>query len=421
MINITNLSNGIRVICEEMTYLRSVSFGLWVKVGSANEDEYNNGISHMIEHMLFKGTKNRSAKEIADEMASIGGNLNAFTSKECTSYYTRTLDEHIYKAIDIISDMILNSNIDESDLEKEKGIIIEEIDMYDDSPEDLVHEMLQKNIWNRHPLGYIISGEKENVRSFTRKDIIDYMLKHYVAENIVISLAGNFSSKEILPILEEKFGEIPSNKNLSETTVPEYNKCIYTKTKDIEQVHLNVAFDSISYLSEEKYTLSIVNSILGGSINSRLFMEIREELGLTYSIYTYGSSYKDAGLFHVYAAMNPSQTELVFDKIIEVIEKLKAEGITEDELIKTKEQIKTELIINSESTQSRMNTNGKSIICRGFITPLDDTIKKLNQVTTKDIKEFLEKYFNYSACSISLVGNLAEININKLEDKWKSL
>lgn len=421
MVNIKQLSNGITVVLEEMTYLRSASFGVWIKVGSSSEDNSNNGISHMIEHMLFKGTKNRNAKQIADHMARIGGNINAFTSKECTSFYAITLDEHLPIAIDIISDMLTNSLIDSKELEKEKGVVIEEIDMYDDSPEDLVHEMLQKSIWREHPLGYIISGDKDTVRSFTREQIIDYMNQYYVASNMVISLAGNFKEEEVLGLLEDSFGKIPVGEPKNQMIAPIYHKSIYTKSKDIEQIHLNIAFESIDYNSEEKYALAIVNSIIGGSINSRLFQNIRENHGLTYSIYSYGSSYKDAGLFHIYAAMNPSQIEIVIKMIFENIEELKKDGVTDEELAQTKEQIKTELIMGSESSKSRMNSNGKSIMNRGAITPLDETIERVNQITREDIINYLNKYYDTSRCSISLVGNLNEVNVERITGQWNNL
>ncbi|BCN31456.1 M16 family metallopeptidase [Anaeromicropila herbilytica] len=421
MVNIKKLSNGITVVLEEMSYLRSTAFGVWVKVGSANEDKSNNGISHMIEHMLFKGTKSRTAKQIADDMARIGGNINAFTSKECTSYYATTLDSHLPIAIDIISDMLLNSTISEKELTKEKGVIIEEIDMYDDSPEDLAHEMLQKNVWREHPLGYLISGDKETVRSITREQILDFIDKYYVASNIVISIAGNYNEEEVLQLLENSFGSIPVGEPSKRVSIPVYNRSLYSKNKDIEQIHLNIAYDSIDYNSEDKYALAIVNSILGGSINSRLFQNIRENHGLTYSIYSYGSSYKDAGLFHIYAAMNPTQTEVVFDKIFEVIEEMKREGVTEEELAQTKEQIKTELIISSESTKSRMNGNGKSMMNRGRVILLDETIERVNAVTRDDIIRYLNQYYNSNMCSISLVGNLDEINLERIKEKWNNL
>ena len=416
MTNIQQLSNHITVITEKLPYLKSASFGVWVKVGSVNENDKNNGIAHMIEHMLFKGTKSRTAKQIADEMAKIGGNMNAFTSKECTSYYSTTLSEHLPIAIDIISDMLTNSLIDEKSLKKEKGVIIEEINMYDDSPEDLVHEMLQQRVWKNHPLGYLISGTKKVVRSVTREQILDFMDTYYVGENMVISLAGSFDEKEMIALLEEKFSAIKARSERQGFVVeaPTYNQVICKKDKDIEQLHCNIAFDSISYLSNERYILTILNSILGGSINSRLFQKIRENSGLTYSIYSYGSSYRDTGLFHIYAAMNPSQTETVIKKIKQILNDLKKNGVLAEELSMTKEQIKTELILGSESAKSRMNSNGKSMINRGKIVSIEEVLSGIESVTLEAVHDFAKRYFDLSKASISLVGNLKEIDLKKI-------
>lgn len=417
MTNINQLSNGITVITEELPYLRSSSFGIWVKAGSANEDDGNNGIAHIIEHMLFKGTKSRSAKQIADEMAKIGGNMNAFTSKECTSYYATTLSEHLPIAIDIISDMLMNSLIDEKALKKEKGVIIEEIDMYDDSPEDLVHEMLQQRVWKDHPLGYMISGTKKVVRKVTREQILDFMDIYYVGENMIISVAGNFNEAEILKLLEEKFGVIKANSAIEQQKAgrPEYNRVICKREKDIEQMHCNIAFDSISYLSNERYVLSVLNSIFGGSINSRLFQKIRENSGLTYSIYSYGSSYRETGLFHIYAAMNPAQTSTVVKKIFQIINEIKKKGVTAEELQMTKEQIKTELILGNESAKSRMNSNGKSMINRGRIIPMEELISGVEKVNLEDILDFANRHFDLKKASLSLVGNLKDIDLKAFE------
>ncbi|MDD4113302.1 MAG: pitrilysin family protein [Herbinix sp.] len=407
MTNVSTLSNGITVVMENMPYLKSASFGVWVRVGSANEDESNNGIAHMIEHMMFKGTNNRSAKQIADEMARIGGNINAFTSKECTSYYATTLSEHLPMAIQIIGDMLNNSLIDEKALKKEKSVIIEEIDMYEDSPEDLVHEILQQRIWKGHPLGYMISGRKRTVRKVSREQIIDFIDTFYTGENIVISIAGNFDHQEILALVEEEFGRI---KPMTNTDIliekPQYNKVVVKRDKDIEQFHVNIAFDGISYLSEERYTLSVLNSILGGSVSSRLFQKIREEAGLAYSIYSYGSSYKDTGLLHIYAAMNPNQKDTVIKKIHSIIESLKKKGITVDELSMTKEQIKTELILGSEGARSRMNANGKSMLNRGRLVSLNELLEGIDSVSLEDVKGFANKYLDISGLSLSLVGNI---------------
>lgn len=410
MVNRKVLSNGIQVVFETMPYLRSAAFGIWVKVGSSNEDNDNNGISHIIEHMLFKGTKNRTAKQIADDMARIGGDINAYTSKEYTSFYAVTLDEHLDIAIEIIGDMFLNSLFDEAALEKEKGVIIEEIDMYDDSPEDLVHEMLQMKVWEKHPLGFQISGTKKAVRAVTRQQLLDFMAKYYVSKNMVISVAGNFKEDKIMEILEEQFAKVPEGPRQPYCSMPIYKPTIYTKEKDVEQLHLNIAFDSIVADSKDKYTLTILNAVFGGSINSRLFQVIRENLGLVYSIYSYGSAFKQAGLLHIYGAMNPVQLEPVVQNVFDVIEDLKVNGITEDELLMTKEQIKTELIMGNESAKNRMNSNGKSVMLRDTITPLEETIRKVNEVSAEEIIAFTRTYLGKEKCSFSLVGNLDNID-----------
>lgn len=416
MHEIKKLSNGITVILEPMDYLQTASFGVWVKVGSCNENKDNNGIAHVIEHMLFKGTQKRNSRKIADDMAKIGGNVDAYTTKECTSYYTTTLAEHLEAAIEIISDMMLHSTFERYALEKEKGVIIEEIDMYDDSPEDLVHEMLQQVIWKDHPLGYIISGTKENVMKLTSEEIKDFMNQYYVANRMIISLAGKFNIDLAMEWLEAAFGSIPTNTEQMKTIAPMYTRSFYCKEKDVEQIHLNIAFDSIPYDHEDKYILSILNSILGGGINSRLFMKIREELGLAYSIYSYGSTHEQAGLFHIYAAINPSQTETVLEAIFEVIEELIVDGVDEDELTMTIEQIKTDLVMSSESGKSRMSSNAKAMMCRGFVIPMQEILDRLNAVSVDDVVQFAKNYLRREHASISLVGNLEDVDVNKIKE-----
>ena len=415
MANINVLSNGITVVTEVLPFLKSASFGVWVRAGSAYENETNNGIAHMIEHMLFKGTTTRSAKQIADEMAKIGGNINAFTSKECTSYYATTLSTHLPIAIDIISDMLLNSLIDEKALKKEKRVILEEIDMYEDSPEDLVHDMLQQSIWDKHPLGYLISGTKKVVRRVSREQILEFLDTFYVAGNMIISVAGCFDESEILKLIEAKFGRIKEGKPVEyKKEKPGYKRVICKKNKDIEQLHCNIAFDSISYLSEERYTLSVINSILGGSINSRLFQKIRENSGLVYSIYSYGSSYREVGLLHIYAAMNPVQAPVVVKKIFQIVNEMKKKGVTADELAMTKEQIKTEIILGNEGAKSIMSANGKSLLNRGRVIAIEELIEGIDRVTQKDILNFANNYFDIKNASISIVGKLEEIDLQAM-------
>lgn len=421
MVSVRKLSNGITVVLEEMNHLRSVSIGIWVKVGSAFETKYNNGISHMIEHMLFKGTKTRSGKKIADDTGRIGGNMNAYTGKECTAYYVTTLDEHLNLAIEILGDMIKNSVFETSDIEKEKSVIIEEIDMYEDSPEDMVHEMLQKEVWGNHPLGYIISGEKETVKGFSREELIDFKNRNYIAKNIVISIAGHYKEEEVMEALETHFSEIPNPNITRNITTPIYQRCFYTNPREIEQIHMNLAFDCINHSSDEKYPLAITNAILGGMDNSKLYQTIREELGYTYSIYSYSCPYEKAGLFHVDAALNPSKLSRVFEKIINIIEDLKRTGITNEELVQMKEQIKTELIIESESTRNRMENNGKFLLNHEKVISIDETIRKINLVTKEEIHEFMNRYLNPNLLSMSLIGNLSKSNIDIMKELWDGL
>lgn len=420
MTNVHYLQNGITIVLEPMNYLRSVSIGVWIRTGSVDEDERNNGISHVIEHMMFKGTKNRTAKQLAEDMSELGGNMNAYTSKENTTFYVTTLDSYLEKAVDILSDMLCNSVFLEKDIQKELEVVMEEIDMYHDSPEDLVYEMLQKEVWKGHSLGYIISGEKEIVSKFTREQIVSYWKEHYIAEKMVISIAGNIEEQQTIELLKKAFITIPTKieekqkMNLEQRyhfRMPSYKKpmysvCKYQKKMDIEQVHMNLCFPCIDYYSEERYPLSILNAILGGSENSRLFQRIREEKGLVYSIYSYESMFATTGLFHIDVVLNPCKYKIVLDEIMQVIKELKEYGVTKEEIHRVKEQIKIELIIGTESTRNRMDGNGRSILRRGKIIPIDETINAINQVTEEQIMIFLNKYIQQEKCSISLVGNL---------------
>lgn len=420
MTNVHYLQNGITIVLEPMNYLRSVSIGVWIRTGSVDEDERNNGISHVIEHMMFKGTKNRTAKQLAEDMSELGGNMNAYTSKENTTFYVTTLDSYLEKAVDILSDMLCNSVFLEKDIQKELEVVMEEIDMYHDSPEDLVYEMLQKEVWKGHSLGYIISGEKEIVSKFTREQIVSYWKEHYIAEKMVISIAGNIEEQQTIELLKKAFITIPTKieekqkMNLEQRyhfRMPSYKKpmysvCKYQKKMDIEQVHMNLCFPCIDYYSEERYPLSILNAILGGSENSRLFQRIREEKGLVYSIYSYESMFATTGLFHIDVVLNPCKYKIVLDEIMQVIKELKEHGVTKEEIHRVKEQIKVELIIGTESTRNRMDGNGRSILRRGKIIPIDETINAINQVTEEQIMIFLNKYIQQEKCSISLVGNL---------------
>lgn len=412
MINVVTLNNGVKVVMENIPFVRSISFGIWVKNGSRYENLESNGISHFIEHMLFKGTENRTAKDIADEIDAIGGQINAFTSKESTCYYTRTLDSHFDIALDVLADMFFNAKFDETDIEKERNVIIEEINMYEDTAEDLVHEILQYNIWNENSLGYPILGTKESISKFNTKTFKDYFKNNYRTDNTVIAIAGNFNEDEIVKKINKYFGSFASPENKRENTFNKtYNPIIVKKEKDIEQVHMAMCFPSISIGDEQSYALAVLNTIFGGGMSSRLFQKIREENGLSYSVYSYNSSYSDTGIFTIYAGLNPSQTEQVINLAIKEVNKLFTDKISEDLLSKTKEQLKSNYLLSLESTSSRMNSIGKSQLMLNRILSQDEIIQKVDAITLNDVDNLIAKIFNLEDMAFSAVGNIKGIDI----------
>lgn len=415
---IKQLSNGIRVVLEPVEYLRSVAMGVYIKVGSAYEEQSNSGIAHMIEHMLFKGTFRRSAKQLAYEMALLGGDINAFTTKETTCFYGKVLDEEIMKLVDILADMITSSVIDEESLRKEKGIVLEEIDMYDDSPEDLVQEMVQKLVWDGNPLGFVISGEKKIVSNLKREDIIQFMKEHYVAENMVISVAGHFDIDKVVEEIENKFSKVSREKRKVCLDIPVFKPSIKYIDREIEQIHMCMAFNCVDYNSEEKYALTLVNSILGGSINSRLFQQVREEMGATYSIYSFGSSFEKAGLLQIYSAMNSNQVETVMGQIKFIIDDLISNGVTEEELLEVKQEVRSELLMSRESSKSIMSSNGKNMIHRGKVLPVSYLISKLEDVGMEEIHNFIKSYLKIGQAGITFVGDISSINVEKINKMW---
>ena len=416
MINVRELSNGIKVVIETVPNVRSVALGIYVRCGSAYENERNNGISHMIEHMMFKGTSKRTAKELARETALLGDDMNAYTSKEITCFYARVLDEHLPAITELLSDMFLHSVFSEEDLEREKSIILDEIDMYDDAPEDLVQEQIQKLVWKEHPLGYIISGTKENVLRITRQELYEYWKKYYVAENMIISIAGNIDERTAFDLMEKYFAEIPrENSSLTMTDQwkagiipPHYASGKDYFDKDTEQVHLCLGYPGISHDAPENHTLAILNNIIGGSSCSRLFQQIREDKGLCYSIYSYGSSYSCTGTYQIYAAMGEENVKAVYNGIMDVIKELRMHGPTSDEMEQTISQIRSELLLARENTHNRMHNNARNLLYRNRIISVDETMEGLLKVTRNDIYDFMDRYLDSTLVSVTMAGNFSE-------------
>lgn len=406
------LKNGIKVIMEKIPYIKSVSVGVFINVGTKDESENNNGISHFIEHMIFKGTEKRDAKDIAKEIDNLGGQMNAFTSSEYTCYYVRVLDKHLTTAVDILSDMLNNPKFSEEDIANEKRVILEEINMYLDSPEDVVFDMIHEIMFKGTPLSFPVLGTKETVKNLDRKTLIDYYNKYYRPDNMVITVIGNYNEKEIIDILNNYFSRKPSCKNIvrdKSSSLPSLKPCILGKQREFEQVNFCLGTEGIKRDNEEKYSLYIINNFFGGSVSSILFQKIREERGLAYSVYSTPVSFKNAGIFTIYAALSNKEILNVARLIKEEIIKFKKNLIGKSDLLKLKEQLKSSYILEMESTFDRMLEIGSSELLTGDALTLEEVLNKINKVSLDDIKKVTEKIFDSSKFNIAYVGNISNI------------
>ncbi|SFA41632.1 Predicted Zn-dependent peptidase [Parageobacillus thermantarcticus] len=402
MINKYTCKNGVRIVLEQIPTVRSVAIGVWIGTGSRNETEQNNGISHFLEHMFFKGTKTRTAKEIAEAFDSIGGQVNAFTSKEYTCYYAKVLDEHASFALEMLADMFFHSTFVDEELQKERNVVLEEIKMYEDTPDDIVHDLLSKACYANHPLGYPILGTEETLRTFTGDSLRGYMADYYTPDRVVISVAGNVDESFIQQV-ESYFGSFTAKRKAGGSPAPSFQPQKLARQKETEQAHLCIGFNGLPVGHPDIYTLIILNNILGGSMSSRLFQEVREQRGLAYSVFSYHSSYQDSGLLAIYAGTGSNQLDLLFETIQETIDKLKEDGITEKELKNSKEQMKGSLMLGLESTNSRMSRNGKNELLLGRHRTLDEIIEEINSVTVEKVNELARRIFAED-CALALIS-----------------
>lgn len=410
------LNNGIKIVSEYIPYVNSISIGIWVKSGSRYEDADNNGISHFIEHMLFKGTKNRSAKRIAEEIEELGGQINAFTGKEATCFYVKLLDEHYKIGIDVLSDMILHPKFSIEDIEKEKSVIQEEINMYEDSPEDLVSDILSTATWNEDSLSFPILGTTNTIKNMSQEKILNYFNTTYVPNNVVISVAGNFNEKEIIKSLEEIFsswnGKSKSKLILSS---PYINQKIITRNKDIEQIHIALTLKGIELGNDKLYTLLAINNYFGAGTSSLLFQKLREESGYVYTIYSFPSSYKNCGIFNIYFALNEQYLENAIHLIQTEIHNIIKNKMTDNEIKKAKEQLKGNYILGLESISSRMFGMGKSELLLENIFEPKEILNKIDSITRTDVFEMIDNIFNNGIYSAASVGrNITEDKLNKI-------
>lgn len=404
MVKIKTYENGLRVIVKEIEYLKSVTMGIMVGIGSAYETPEENGISHFIEHVNFKGTTTRSSFEISDEIDSIGAQINAFTAKDVTCYYIKCIDEHTEKSFEILSDIFLNSIYPEEELEKERTVIIEEINMTEDTPDDLCIDKLATAFFGNSGYGATILGPMENATRFSRNDIFNYKKKYYSPANTVISFAGKVKFEDVLKMVEKYFNDFKGEgapKPLIDSNYYTNDVCV---EKAIEQAHIGLALPSIEITSPERSASLCLSSVLGGGMSSRLFQSVREKRGLAYSVYSFMSSYKETGVLYVYAGINPKTVKSAYDCIIEEINSFSQNGITLKELNRAKEQIKGSTALSSESTSSLMMSYGKRFLLANEIFDVEKEIQKLSALTLDEVNEVAKRRFNCQNMATSIVG-----------------
>ena len=404
MVHFKQLDNGLRLVVNQMSGLMSVTMGILVHTGASVESDKEDGISHFIEHMMFKGTKKRTAFKISDEMDRIGAQMNAFTGKDLTCYYAKSTTGHAEEAFEILADLFLNSTFPEDEMSREKGVIIEEINMNEDTPDDLCLDMLSRAYYGERGYGRNILGPRKNVEGFTRDDIKSYMQKRYCSDNIVISMAGNIDINIAEAMVEKYFAGIQkcccSKTNVK---VELQAKSLY-KTKDIEQVHIGIAFPSVKRYDKLFDATQIMNAILGGSMSSRLFQTVREELGLAYTVYSYISTYCETGTLAVYAGVNAEKYKQSAEAIYSCVNDLRKKNISEEEFLRGKEQLISSQIFAQESTSSQMLLFGKELLYRGRVYNFEDRVNKISSVTLKDVLDAIDVNFDDKFKAVSLVG-----------------
>lgn len=413
MVQIETLPNGVRIVTEPIDTVRSAALGFWVGGGSREEAPEESGAAHFIEHMLFKGTGKRSAADIARETDAIGGQMNAFTTKECTCFYGRVLDDHLPQALDILWDMVYNSNFAQTAVDTERGVILEEIDMYEDTPDDLCGEKLFRSVFQGSALARPILGRRETLEPMTGEFLREYHKRHYRADNTVVALVGSFS-EEVLADIRARFSILPAGK--AEDCGPAaYTPAFVTTKKTIEQNHLTLAFPGLTYNSPRRFALQLLSSILGGGVSSRLFQRVREQQGLCYSVYSYGAGHADTGVFCIYTALNKETEEQALGTICQVVREFVERGPSEEELERAREQSKANVVMGLESTQARMSHAGRSLLFTGEILSAEQIIDAYNAVTRQDVMDLARDIFQWDQVSLSAVGQV------RTEEEYRAL
>ncbi|NLW57111.1 MAG: insulinase family protein [Firmicutes bacterium] len=404
MIKRATLDNGLPVVCEQIPYVRSVSIGFWVACGSRNETMHEQGISHLIEHMAFKGTKNRTAREIAESIDAVGGHLNAFTTKEYTCFYVKLLDRHFRLGLDLLADLVINSVFSPEELEKEKNVVLEEVKMYEDSPDELVFELFTQALLQDHPLGHSILGTPESIKQLNRDALLQYKERYYTPHNSCLAIAGNFDFDGIIKESNHFWHKLTGEFHPQPEQTFKIQGQDHIRFKDTEQVHLCLGTPGFSRQDSNRYALVVLNSILGGSSSSRLFQTLREERGLVYVTGSYYSAFRDLGLFSIYAGTSLRHYEEVLTLIRKELFSLQENLVSEEELNRVKEQIKGNMWLGLENTSNRMGRLAKGELFYGrYISP-EEELAQIEQVTREDLQRVAQMLFTPAQLTLAAIG-----------------
>jgi len=405
----TILPSGAVIVTEAMSEVRSVSIGLWFDVGSRDEPEEIAGTSHFLEHLLFKGTPSRSAKDIADAFDAVGGDVNAFTGKEYTCYYARVLDDDLGMAFDVLSEMVTSSSLDSQELESERNVILEEIAMHEDAPDELVHDLFYRAMWDGHPLGRPVLGFNETVGAVSRDQLEGYWRERYSAPNLVVAAAGNLDHDRIVELVADRFSEgVDGRKTLRAGIAPRPIRGVNVHRRPTEQAHIVMGTQGLHRSHEDRYVLAALDTVLGGGMSSRLFQEVREKRGLAYAVYSYSSMFADTGTFAVYAGTTPQNAHTVMDIITTELASVAANGITPQELERAKGHLRGALVLSSEDPGSRMNRLGRQQLALGEIMSLDELIARFEALEIEDLKRVAEEILGAGSPHITVVGPFDE-------------
>lgn len=403
----TTLANGVRVLTESVTHVGSASIGLWCRTGSTNETDTEGGITHFIEHMLFKGTNRRNAKQIAEEIEGRGGMLNAFTDKEQTCYYTRVLAQDAGVAVDVLTDMVRNSLLDPQELQREKGVVLEEIKRGEDEPGDHVHDLHMQGLWPNHPLGLPIIGTPESVSSFGRDDLADYISRRYSASTLLLSAAGNIKHDDFVKWAEEKLGDLPAGEVSPKLDRPQIQPGLNLVNKDVEQVHFCIGTEGCSVYDDDLFPLIVMDGVLGGGMSSRLFQEIRERRGLAYSVSSYNLPYSSGGSFTIYGGTGRQTWEEV-QKLVRIeMDRIMTELVSDDELEKVKRNLSGTLALSLEAMSPRMMRMARNEFLHGRVIPLDETLERIANVTSAQIQSLGQRMFTLDNVRTTAIGSFA--------------